>query len=156
MKKIIIIILSILIIPNITYATINNNYDVAKGYAGVYKNSLKNFDNYILKNESDFEIPFVYNNENLSVNKDYINAGLLNRYEFLITRIDGQSYLQTGSNYFTMTESGSKVYMINNKSEDNTKLVEKTENSALRVTEFLKEKITVKGTGTFDNPWIII
>ena len=156
-NKLLIILITILFLPFSINAAVRNNYDITKENTNLYINDFSRNNIYIIKNTSSFSVPFIYNNGTLSVNTYFKNGGLLNRYEFLISKsLENDTYLFNGNNYWTLTSSGDKVYMIDNSATDNISLQEKTVLSGGRVTEYIREETGVSGSGKYTDPWVFI
>ena len=112
-NKLLIILITILFLPFSINAVVRNNYDITKENTNLYINDFSRNNIYIIKNTSSFNVPFIYNNGTLSVDTYFKNGGLLNRYEFLISKsLENDTYLFNGNNYWTLTSSGDKVYML--------------------------------------------
>ncbi len=156
MKKKILLIL-ILILPIFINAKMNNDYNNSSNYANRYINQYSDNKLYILKSDDSLEIPYKYENNILSSVSQFKNGGLLNLDEFRKSKDkDGNTYLFTGNNYWTMTENSSKVYIISNSSADNELLTDKSSLSGTRVTEYARENTGVTGSGTYNDPWIFV
>lgn len=154
-KKILLII--ILILPIFINAKINNDYVTSSNYANKYISNYPDNKLYILRSESGLEIPYKYENNILSSVSKFKNGGLLNLDEFRKSKDrNGNTYLYTGNNYWTMTENSSKVYIIDNSSIDNELLTDKASLSGTRVTEYIRENIGVTGIGTYNDPWMFV
>ncbi len=156
-NKLLITLITILFLPFSINAVVRNNYDITKENTNLYINDFSRNNIYIIKSTSSFNVPFIYNNGTLSVDTYFKNGGLLNRYEFLISKsLENDTYLFNGNNYWTLTSSGDKVYMIDNSATDNISLQEKTVLSGGRVTEYIKEETGVSGSGKYTDPWVFI
>ena len=156
-KKQILFIVLTLLLPLSINATVRNDYDITKKNTNIYINDFDRNDVYIIKSTPSFNVPFIYNNGALSVDTYFKKGGLLNRYEFLVSKTpENDTYLFTGNNYWTLTENGTKVYMIDNSATDNISLQEKTTLSGGRITEYIREETGVSGSGKYIDPWIFI
>lgn len=156
-KKQILFIVLTLLLPLSINATVSNDYDITKKNTNIYINDFDRNDVYIIKSTASFNVPFIYNNGALSVDTYFKKGGLLNRYEFLVSKTpENDTYLFTGNNYWTLTENGTKVYMIDNSATDNISLQEKTTLSGGRITEYIREETGVSGSGKYIDPWIFI
>ena len=156
-KKILIALITILLLPLSINAAVRNNYDITKKNTNIYINDFDKNDVYIIKSTPSFNVPFIYNNGALSVDTYFKKGGLLNRYEFLVSKTpENDTYLFTGNNYWTLTENGTKVYMIDNSAADNISLQEKTTLSGGRITEYIREETGVSGSGKYMDPWVFI
>ena len=156
-NKLLIIFITILFLPFSINAVVRNNYDITKENTNLYINDFSRNNIYIIKSSSSFNVPFIYNNGTLSVDTYFKNGGLLNRYEFLVSKSkENDTYLFNGNNYWTLTSSGEKIYMIDNSATDNISLQEKTVLSGGRVTEYIREETGVSGSGKYTDPWVFI
>ncbi|MGM9875231.1 MAG: leucine-rich repeat protein [Bacilli bacterium] len=156
-KKILIALITILLLPFNINAAVRNNYDITKENTNIYINNFDRNDVYIIKSTPSFNVPYIYNNGALSVDTYFKKGGLLNRYEFLVSKTpENDTYLFTGNNYWTLTENGTKVYMIDNSATDNISLQEKTTLSGGRITEYVREETGVSGSGKYIDPWVFI
>ena len=156
-NKLLIILITILFLPFSINAVVRNNYDITKENTNLYINDFSRNNIYIIKSTSSFNVPFIYNNGTLSVDTYFKNGGLLNRYEFLVSKSkENDTYLFNGNNYWTLTSSGDKVYMIDSSATDNISLQEKTVLSGGRVTEYIREETGVSGSGKYTDPWVFI
>ena len=156
-KKQILFIVLTLLLPLSINAAVRNNYDITKKNTNIYINDFDKNDVYIIKSTPSFNVPFIYNNGALSVDTYFKKGGLLNRYEFLVSKTpENDTYLFTGNNYWTLTENGTKVYMIDNSAADNISLQEKTTLSGGRITEYIREETGVSGSGKYMDPWVFI
>ncbi len=129
-NKIKLLLLIILMIPLSTYAAVMRNYNSSNVYKSQYINKFNGYQRYILTGKS----------------------GMINKEEFLSTLISGRTYLTDGKEYWTNSVSetnGEYQYFIssglNTKSRDGM--------SGLRVTEYIKSGVNVKGNGTYNTPW---
>ena len=156
-KKQILFIVLTLLLPLSINAAVRNNYDITKKNTNIYINDFDKNDVYIIKSTPSFNVPFIYNNGALSVDTYFKKGGLLNKYEFLVSKTpENDTYLFTGNNYWTLTENGTKVYMIDNSATDNISLQEKTTLSGGRITEYIREETGVSGSGKYMDPWVFI
>ena len=156
-KKQILFIVLTLLLPLSINAAVRNNYDITKKNTNIYINDFDKNDVYIIKSTPSFNVPFIYNNGALSVDTYFKKGGLLNKYEFLVSKTpENDTYLFTGNNYWTLTENGTKVYMIDNSATDNISLQEKTTLSGGRITEYIREETGVSGSGKYIDPWVFI
>ena len=157
-KRQLLFIVLILTFPLILNAEMSVNYNKAIKQANNYIKDFQYNKLYIVSETTNFSVPFEYKDTSLSVNSLFKTGGLLNIKEFDISKGESNSsYLFSGSDYFTMTESGSEsVYVIEKGANTNYTPKLKSEKSGVRVTEYVKEKIRVTGTGEYVNPWIFI
>ena len=138
MKKKVLFLLALLVVPIMLKAESQSNYENSKKYLNSYITSFTMYDRYI---EYGKDVPYEFDGRN-KVKSGFINGGLINKKEIELSKIKNNSYLLTGATFFTMTEEGTKVYNVNVSKLD---LVSKTENSGTRVTEFVKPSTKVIG-----------
>lgn len=157
-KQQLLFLVLILIFPLILNAEMSVDYSKTIKHANNYIKDFQYNRLYIVSGTTNFSVPFEYKNNALAVNSSFKAGGLLNIQEFDISKGESNSsYLFSGRDYFTMTESGSdSVYVIEKGANTNYTLKSKTEKSGVRVTEYVKEKIRVTGTGEYVNPWVFI
>lgn len=129
--------------------TSTSNYENSKKQTNSYITRFNMFSNYI---DVGSDIPYEFDGNN-NIRSGFINGGLINKKEIELSTVKNDSYLFTGSSYFTMTESGNSVYNVKVNSVD---LVTKTEESGTRITEFVKPSTRVTGSGTRTNPWVFV
>ena len=157
-KQQLLFLVLILIFPLILNAEMSVDYSKTIKHANNYIKDFQYNKLYIVSGTTNFSVPFEYKNNALAVNSSFKTGGLLNTQEFDISKGESNSsYLFSGRDYFTMTESGSDgIYVIEKRANTNYTLKSKTEKSGVRVTEYVKEKIRVTGTGEYVNPWVFI
>ena len=146
-KRYIIIILLLICFTHINAKSINKTFDEAKEIANNYITS-SSIHEYYLINE---ELPFEFNNKNkIEKNSNFFKGGLLNLQEYNISKYQNKTYLRNGINYWTMTNSDKKYYVIKEKNEELYSIEDKHQ---ARITEYVKKDTYVSGTGTYKNPW---
>ncbi len=146
MKKVMVGILTLLLMLNINATVMNNYLDTIKS-ANDYIEKFKKYKSYIVVDES---IKFKNTNGTLGIDSNFKKGGLLNLYEFNVSKINGKTYLFNGQKYWTMTENGSSNYAVTSYL---TELKSKTEKYGTRVTEYVKPKTVVTGIGSYSDPW---
>lgn len=124
-----------------------SNYDNAVKNTNLYITKFNNYKLYI-----DDTNKYLYNGT-LGSKSGFVNGGFINTYEFNRTFKNNDSYLITGSRYFTMTDNNSNVDVVDLRSIANKS---KNENYESRITEYVRYFIKVKGEGTRNNPWVFI
>ncbi len=131
MKKMILIFLFLcLFFPYGIKASTMRKYGEADNYKSQYINRFSNYQRYILSGKS----------------------GMISKSEFTATLVSGSSYLINGKEYWTSSVSDlldNAHYYVG--SGLNTKTNDKL--SGVRVTEYIKHGISVKGNGTYNTPW---
>ena len=134
MKKIIIRALLVLfMIVNVKAYSFNDTIIVSNGYIN---NNVKN-EIYLIK---DSRVPFIYNNKNIGYDNRLITGGLINNYEVNTSFIDNFSYLKSSLPYWEI--SGKKISDVSNSDDSN-----------IKVTEYVKKGTKITGEGTYKNPW---
>ncbi len=129
--------------------------------AGTYKEEVKNandlikqefyintYEKYILQGK---KIKYEYSNGKVLINKSFTKGGFISKDEYELTRVNNGSYLLSSSDFWTLTKDGKNYYAITNKgavSEEETK-----DKYFARVTEYVKPKTVVSGSGTESDPW---
>ena len=122
-------------------------YFDATSDANNYINKYTDRNKYILLNN----VKFKYENRTLSIDPVFTKGGLLNKSEFDLSVANSKSYLMSGREYWTMTDSttGTKYYV------DNFIFSKQiTASSGVRVTEYVKSSTRINGKGTYGNPWV--
>lgn len=149
MKKILkYLVLFIVLVPMIIEAstfsdeiTKVNSYMDRSTFVNTYKRYLVN----------GGSIPFAYSNGSLNVDPTFTKGGFISKSEYEVTKINNLSYLFDGTEYWTLTKSGSNVYAI---TYDNIEVAKApTSNYRSRVTEYVKHDTKVMGSGSFEDPW---
>ena len=134
MKKIIISALLVLFtIINVKAYSFNDTISVSNNYIN---NNVKN-EIYLIKED---RVPFIYNNKNISYDNKFITGGLINNYEVNTSKINNLSYLTASFSYWEI--SGKKI-------SDNSN----SDDSNIRVTEYVKKGTKITGKGTYKDPW---
>lgn len=149
-KYLSIILFMLLFMANVKGASSFSNYDDA----------VKNTDDYITKFTRyklfiDNNSKYLYNGTTLSKSSEFINGGFINSFEFN-TSLDSNSdsYLITGSRYWTMTKlNNSSVYEVDIRKLNTVSISDSFES---RITELVIPETMVTGLGTRDNPWMFI
>ena len=148
MKKILMLLLGIILVLPIAIKADQVKYleSIKTVNDFISDKAYKDRDRYLLMEDLYFE----YDNTGLKQNIYFRNGGLLNKYEFEISKLDGSSYLAPGIEYWTMTQQDSmNQYYVGN----DIRYKDKSEESNIRVTEYVKPETRVKGSGTSSNPW---
>ena len=149
MKKIIRCLCFIMLaIPFVINASTYSN-EVSKANNYLERESFKNtYNKYILYGSS---IPYNYENGELKTDTSFNKGGFISKSEFESTKVKNLSYLFDGTEYWTLTKDGSNVYAITYTDMETAK--SPSSNYSGRVTEYVKSTTTVKGSGTYTDPW---
>ncbi len=143
MKKIVGVIIGLLLfIPNVILAstTYNNGKEIANKY--IY--DFQDYSRYI-KLTGDLPYGIDSSTNKPATHIDFKTGGFLNEKEYERTTNNGTSWLAPGIGYWLI---GNKLLDVRVSAPVNANVV-----SGVRVTEFVKHDIKVKGTGTKTNPW---
>ena len=140
-----IILIMILIVPFFVYAASLTTYG----------ESITKANNYIL-NYNDrrkfliFNKKYVYEKSGYVDNSSFKTGGMLSKSEFDLSVLMNQSYLASGKEYWTTTQTGNSNYYVDaylqTKSKDSL--------SGTRVTQYVKPSTVAVGSGTYANPWV--
>ena len=130
----------------------------ASGSFSNYSNSIDKTNKYILSFDKyklyiDSNDKYLYDGNNLISSSLFKNGGFINSYEFKSSMIKSDSYLSTGARYFTMTENGNSVDVIDIKKVTSCS---KNDSFESRITEFIIPEIEVTGSGTRRDPWVFV
>ena len=134
------------------------NIKAASVYAN-YSKAVKNTDTYITKFNRyklfiDTTNKYLYNGSTLEVKTGFNEGGFLNTYEFNASMdANKDSYLITGSRYFTMTETGNNVDTIDVRK---ISTISKDNSLESRISELIIPETRVTGNGSRSNPWMFI
>ena len=148
LKKILLFLL--LIIPCYVKADMYSYDPDAIARANSYINEYSDRNKYLLFNKN-----YGYEAGTLKANSRFVNGGMLNKDEFLTTRVDGGSYLATGNEYWTMTPArANTMYTVSYILKDDKHLINDKE--GVRVTEYVQHGAKVTGTGRKTDPWMFV
>ena len=130
----------------------------ASGSFGNYSSSINKANRFILDFDRyklfiDSSNKYLYDGSSLSSSSSFKNGGFINTYEFKSTMIKNDSYLSTGARYFTMTENGNVVDVVDIKKVTG---YDKSESFESRVTEFIIPEAEITGSGTRVDPWVFV
>ena len=135
----------ILMLPIFVHAITFGNYDSGVVGANEYINKYQDRNKYL-----NFDMKYEFRDNNSYKNNDFKYGGLLSVFEYNTSKKGNGSYLAIGREYWTLSKDGSNQYYV-----DNTLLSKNPdEQSGIRVTEFVKPEVNVKGKGTYVNPWM--
>ncbi len=152
MKKVFIIIVSLLFCTTI-YA--KSTYAEAQNLANDYIKKFPNYQRYFVTKNTNFG----FNTSNSIVNNsDFKSGGLINEQEYRIASGSiNSSYLFNGLTYFTMTESGGQVKVIDPTASSGINSLNKiSATSGVRVTNYVSDEVKLRGVGTRVSPWKFI
>ena len=152
-KKITLFILLFIFFPIIILA---NSYN--------YNDSIKQTNNYItqskystrnkyliMKNQK-----FIMIDGRLGSSNSFYNGGMINYEEFCLSTgnssCKGSSFLIIPNKYWTLTGTSNSRYYINNL--NGADVQSDLDKSNVRVSEFIKPNIKVRGEGSYSNPWV--
>ena len=147
MKRVLFFILVIFIFSLDINAKSNLSYSDAKQSTSYYIESFRHYDDYI-----HFSNKLLFNKGVLESVNGFEKSGFLSLDELKIIG-DNKSYLLDGSQYFMMNEEGENVYKVN---VDSYLLINKSESSGVRYTNYLSPYVKVDGDGTYKNPWVFL
>lgn len=138
MKKIIISFLLVLfMIVNVKAYSFNEVKDISNTYIN---RETKNFA-YMLYDE---KLAFKYENKIISFDNDFVTGGLINDYEFNVSKYKDETYLFSGLPYFTLQGNVIKEGNISNGISD----------SNGKITEYIKKDTRIKGKGSYKDPFV--
>ena len=151
-RKICLVLLMFL--PILIYAqTYNFNDSVREGNNYINKTVFKDRYKYLIVSNQKF---IMNDNGTLSTSSRFTNGGFLNSREYCIStgnnNCTGPTYLIIPASYWTLSGSESSRYYISNISGLSTQ--SDSYKSSVRVTEFVKPRTEVKGSGKYTDPWI--
>lgn len=150
-KNLLFILLLLLVSFDIVNAKVSMNYKEAKKQSNSYILNFDGYEKYVIQKKG---IKFALKKGKLSTSDGFINGGMLNLDEFILSQDENrETYLFDGNEYFTMTEEGNNVYDIS-LNGNKYKLLSKDSTSSARITEFIQSSVSVSGDGTYSNPWV--
>lgn len=158
LNRILIVLFVTIFLPAILNATVyfEKNENIF-GTINSIVNKYNKYEKYLVSNTTipsflENGIPFVFENGELRGDSNYINAGLLNREEFIISGGES-SYLYNSVTYWTMTNVDSNnTYCVIVGSGCVSKL--NSETSTIKVTEYIQPDTAFIGSGRFSDPWM--
>lgn len=141
-----VILFFVVLIPIFIYAKNYDNYNNSINFANSYMNKFPDKNKFLFKSG-----PYTFENANVSEHPLLKRVGFLNKDEYLLTKSGKSSYLSSGQEYWTMTES-----ISNNHFYIDYDILSKSNNaySGTRVTQYVLPTTVVKGNGTFNSPWV--
>ncbi len=129
--------------------------------ADTYKNAVKNanelinqeyyintYEKYILQGK---KIKYEFSNGKNKYNSLFVKGGFISKDEYELTKVKGLSYLLINDSFWTLSKDKKNVYVITTDDID----IAKDPNSDYfsRVTEYVRPKTVVSGSGTQNDPW---
>ena len=122
-------------ISNINAYSFDEGKDISNNYIN---NNRKNIA-YLINTS---KIPFGYNNKTISYIDGFNTGGFINIYEVNTSKLNNATYLTTSLPYFSIDGK-----VINDESSNN---------SNIRVTEYVKRKTKIIGSGSYKDPWKLV
>ena len=152
MKRVLLIIVSFLFCT-VVYAT--STYSQAQELANDYIKRFPNYQRYMITRNAKYGFN---SSNNIVNNSNYKTGGLINEQEYKISAGSiNSSYLFNGLTFFTMTESGNQVKIIDPKVANGIDSQNKVSaSSGVRVTGYVSSEIQLRGNGTRVSPWKFI
>ncbi len=146
MKKVLSFIIIFLLFMTVEAKTLYNN---TPSFSNDYIKGFSNYQRYFVTKSTKYG----FSSGAAVNNSKFKTGGLLNNEEFNV--IGGRSsYLFNGLTFFTMTESGGNVTVIDPTASSGTNsLSAGSAVSGVRVTNYVKSGINVEGYGTRVSPW---
>ena len=123
-------------------------YEAAINKANNYIFTYNDYNEYIhIAND----MPYNYNNSENQILSYFKNGGFISKEEYLITNINNNSYLATGLEYWTLSQ-----YAANRNFTIDIGLSNRayTEDTDIRITQFVQSDAEITGAGTKNNPWV--
>ena len=147
MKKILKYLFIIIMILPIFVMAETSNYDTSIDRANNYIKSdkFKDRDKYLILSGN---IPYQFNGVSTTDSR-FLYGGMLSEREYNLSLLNNSTYLATGIEYWTMTGNAASHYYV----ENYLRTKEESLKSNVRVTEFVKPEIKIKGSGSYSNPW---
>ena len=147
------LILCLLILPCVTYATGKVSYNFALGHVNNYMYGFTDYSKYLLATNK-----FSFNGSTIGVKSNFVNAGYLNLDEYLIAG-SVNSYLFDGQDYYTMTDDkvdSNKTYIVSHLKLLGYDSIAKSNGNTFtgtRVTQYIAKTTKLNGNGTYQDPW---
>src|SRR5574344_60329 len=147
MKKIILSFIALLVfIPICINATVYANFKVSQENTTKYIKNFKSYQWFI-----DPTTKYLYEGNTLKTLSGFSKGGFVNQFEYNASLLSGKSYLSNVMKYWTMTSNGSSSYSV--VGNNITTFSEVTEELGSRITEYIRKKTKVTGSGTYTDPW---
>ena len=146
-KGILLFLLGLFMIPGFVFADSGLNYDDTIRYVNNYISTFPKYGSYLF---FDDDLPYVYENGDITYNSSFKSAGLLSKTEYEISNKNSNTYLANGLEYWTLTRSSAnRHYVINYRLQEKND----SEKTGIRLTEYVDNNIAVSGGGSYANPW---
>ena len=145
MKRIITVIMLFIIFINNVNASLLNDFETSRKSVNEYINNKTHQPYFINANNIYFE----FKNSEIRMNTDFSKGGLLNLEEYKISIYQNKTYLNGINNYWTMTYTTDKAYIIDLMEKE----ISKNALSKTRMTQYVKNNIKISGSGTYKDPW---
>ena len=94
---------------------------------------------------------YEFSNGKVRYNSLFKTGGFLSKEEYEMTQVRGLSYLLTEPGYWTLSKDKNNIYAITSNNINVAK--DSNEEYSARVTEYIKPKTVVSGSGTQNDPW---
>lgn len=134
-------------------ATVKNNYANSINNANKYITSFSDYKLYIDQNET---LPYIYNITGFSKNNQFKKSGFISKYELELSIYNNETYLFTGSKYWTNTEVSNNVHIVNVRNNNITDLASKIELEEMKPAQYILQDTLVTGKGTHNEPWMFV
>ena len=139
------VFLMILMIPLCINAK-SYTYDNAINKANTYIDSFDDYNDYIKIGS----MPYDYYENSVKRSIHFKKGGFLSEEEFKMTNVTNHSYLATGLEYWTLTQSSNKRNYVVSYSLNELDINKKAN---VRITEYVKNETKIEGAGTKNDPW---
>ena len=146
-------IVTSMLMPLTAKSKILIDYNTGSIHTDKYISQFKDYDLYIVRDNSKY----FYDGTVLTTGIGFTNGGFLNLYEFNASKDkSNDTYLFTGSKYWTMTNATEGKYTIDPTTESKYKGYAESEFFGVRITQYTQDEVEVSGTGEYFNPWVFI
>jgi len=153
MRKIMKLLLVIIGLFLITSVHAKTEYAHTPEFCNNFIKKYRNYQRYIVTEN----VNYGFDSGNIIAgNSNFKTGGLLNKYEFELSKNNdnNSTYLFNGLEYFTMTENGSNVVIVDPYSNTMLSSKSKSNSNNIRVTNYVQNGVVVTGSGTKTNPWM--
>ena len=153
MRKIMKLLLVIIGLFLITSVHAKTEYAHTPEFCNNFIKKYRNYQRYIVTENVNYGF---YSGNIIAGNSNFKTGGLLNKYEFELSKNNdnNSTYLFNGLEYFTMTENGSNVVIVDPYSNTMLSSKSKSNSNNIRVTNYVQNGVVVTGSGTKTNPWM--
>ena len=147
MRRIILSFIALLVfIPIYINASVYANFKVSQENTTKYIKNFKNYQWFI-----DPTTKYLYEGNILKTLSGFSKGGFVNQFEYNASLFSGKSYLSNVMKYWTMTSNGASSYSVVGNNIIATS--EATKELGSRITEYIRKKAKVTGSGTYTDPW---